>query len=154
MKTERGVHCQGGVVAWFYWIFLSQIWETFKPVKVYRVINKQHRALIQYRYTTFKEFWITTEEMKSLASTHYTSYKESYCGGRSQTIIRLAISQREENAWERFTFHSAISWVARIVGVWRLKWQEHCKHLNRQGMFVEFPPLHHQRKHLGLIFPG
>lgn len=94
--------------------------------------------MIQYRYTTFKEFWITTEEMKSLASSHYTSYKESYCGGRSQTIIRLAISQREENAWERFTFRSAISWVARIVGVWRLKWQEHRKHLNGQGMLFFF----------------
>lgn len=62
------------------------------------MINKQCRALIQYCYTTFKKFWITVEEMKSLASSHYTSCKESYCGSRSQTIIRLAISQREENA--------------------------------------------------------
>lgn len=105
-----------------------------KLEKVCRVINKQHRSLIHCHYTTFNEFWITTEERKSLASSHHTSSEENYCGGRSQTIIRLAISQREETAWERFTFHSAISWVARIVGVWRLKWQEHCKHLNGQGL--------------------
>lgn len=128
----------GCLVLLDYFFFKSNLrnGEMFKPVKVCRAINKQHRALLQYRSTTFKEFWFTTEEMKSLASPHYTSYEESYCGGRSQTIIRLAISQREENAWERFTFHSAISWVAKIVGVWRVKWQEHCKHLNREGMLV------------------
>lgn len=67
-------------------------------LKVCRVINKQCRAQVQYSYTTSKEFGITTEEMKSLSYSLYTFYKESYCGGRSQTIIRLAITQREENA--------------------------------------------------------
>lgn len=90
----------GCLVLLDYFFFKSNLrnGEMFKPVKVCRAINKQHRALLQYRSTTFKEFWFTTEEMKSLASPHYTSYEESYCGGRSQTIIRLAISQREENA--------------------------------------------------------
>lgn len=131
MKAERCALLLRVGLAGFFW---SQTWETFTLAKVWRVIKKQHRSLIHYHYTTFNEFWITTEERKSLASSHHTSYEENYCGGRSQTIIRLAINQREENAWERFTFHSAISWAARTVGVWRLKWQEHCKHLNGQGM--------------------
>lgn len=96
------------------------------------------RAQVQYSCTTSKEFGITTEETESLASSLRTFYRECYCGGRSQTIIRLAITQREANAWGRFTFHCAISWDVRIVGVWRLKWQEHCKHLSRQGFLGFF----------------